>query len=280
MEVRQQLCVSIWKGLSHVAFKGAITRLSELIADVITGATINGGTINGTVINGGDINGTTIDGGTITGSDIIGAIIQTDTLSPYIKMWKDTFGRNRIDFAVSGLSSFQKGTILAQGEDGVSNPTLFLQSPDNNAVAPDQAQAILRSGDLTAAFGSGYPEFDANTTEARFKYLRIFADAWIDNLKVGGTGSNKRILDLDAGNEPGQNVVGGDGHITIAHELGSAPDIVIWCDNNGNNPYIGRHATGSDTATTFRIIFRKTTDNTVAPNGTNMGGSWIAANLG
>lgn len=211
----------------------------------------------------------------LVADEVIGAIIQTDTLSPYVKMWKDTLGRNRIDFVISGLNSFAKGSIFATGEDGVSNPALFLASPDNNAVAPDQAQAILRAGDLTAAAFSGYPEFDANTAEGRFKYLRTFGIAWLDSLRIGGNGSNKAIQDLDCGNQGATNT-NGSSQITINHDLGAVPSVVIWTDNAGNSPYIGRHVTSADTNTSFKIEFRRSDTNALSGAGVSVGGSWIA----
>lgn len=68
-----------------------------------------------------------------------------------------------------------------------------------------------------------------------------------------------------------------DGSITVTHGLGATPSVVIPGAINGSAPWLPFVAPTTLGPTTFKIIFRRMTDNVVAPAGQVLSAYWMAA---
>lgn len=250
-----------------MAFRNPVTRLSQLVADSITGATINGGTIIGAVIK-------TLSGGTITGTSIFGSLFSTgqsasDT-NPRIEIHDNKHG-NDIEFHSSAPMETTPARIYSTG-DASTVGALRLDSGYAGSNDPTYSYVAVNEGGPVVV--DAYDNVDLLTRVGIISAqgaLRIGATyvptPGMQPVQPGGT-----INAFNFGYASG--TADSNGRLTVSHSLNAIPNAVAL-GHNGPAGDIPRIVSGTLTASTFQIEFNTSSGAAVA-KGTSCSAYWIA----
>lgn len=267
-----------------MAFGNAITRLSELIADSVTGAIITGGQIIGAaitadaaVLTNPDINGGTQDSATQTGGTITGALIRTAVAglrweidSAIIDEIRAYTGRaaeiNPAFLQVLGTAT--NGILEIVAPQFTAGLTKFRLENDSSAPAGNQRTMttvtdILQFNAANAAFFGG----------------TVFAvlSNNLHNLLVDNSGitinNTAPILGVDFGAWAG-NTNGAATIVNQPHNLGVTPAYVGVNQSSGSGA--GRVRSVARTAAKFDVVVNNTTTGAGFAAGSAFGGEYFA----
>lgn len=255
-----------------MAFRNPVTRLSQLVADSITGGTITGATIKGGTIVGAIIK--TLSGGTITGTSLFGSLFSTgqsatDT-NPRIEIHDNTHG-NDIEFHSTNPNEYTPAKIYSTG-DASTVGALRLDSGTTSASdAGSSWVGIYDAGGIVLDAGADVDLIPRplNKVSAQGP-LRIGVPFSPQPGLKTQPGSD--INGLDFGYAQGN--ADGNGQLTVGHNLNAVPAAVAL-GHVGPGGGQSRVVAGSRTATTFQIEFSDKTGTTVA-SGTSVNAFWIA----
>jgi hypothetical protein len=164
-----------------VSFRGRIVRISQLIADSITGAVITGGTINGTTINGG-----TIVGAVVSAATVIGGTLETAASGARWVLEGVTDAQTMTAF--SGLAAEVTPAFIQVFNFASHASSLFLSSADMTNGPPTGGSSGVATLEIAAA-GVGTAPGGRASINMRFPARGGLSLNGSDGIRETGVGS-------------------------------------------------------------------------------------------